>query len=61
MTEREEQEKICTQVAMDQWRRSLKRPDMQEEDRIKGALMAYKRMLFAFEILPKFDDLSVDI
>lgn len=56
MKDYEWQERVCTQVGLDAWRQSLKRPDMGEEDRIKGALMAYKRMWFALEHLPKFND-----
>lgn len=36
--------------AMDQWERSLKRPDMQERDRVMGALQAYQRQLDALVI-----------
>ncbi len=37
---------------MQQWRASLKRPDLTEEDRVKGALEAYCRQAFAIASLP---------
>jgi len=47
----EEQERICTATAISQWERSLKRPDLSERDRIRGAIEAYKRQAFAFCML----------
>ncbi len=52
LEEYERQEAICTDAAMSQWERSLKRPDMQEKDRVRGAVEAYKRQALAFRILP---------
>lgn len=40
----------CFCRAMEQWRNSLTRTDLCEEDRIKGALLAYQRQAFAIEI-----------
>lgn len=64
-------EVICFGRAMDQWRASLKRPDLTEEDRVKGAIAAYQRQAFALaalppaaatepvaEVVPVFDDLA---
>ncbi|MBO9194376.1 hypothetical protein J5277_09685 [Rhizobium sp. 16-449-1b] len=45
------QEKICTDAAMAQWEASTKRPDLSEKDRVRGAIEAYKRQAFAFEVL----------
>lgn len=42
------EEKICEDRAMDQWRASLKRPDLSEEDRVRGAIEAYQRQAYAF-------------
>jgi hypothetical protein len=44
-------ERICFDAGMSQWQRSKARPDMSEEDRVKGALLAYQRQAFAFEML----------
>lgn len=43
-------ERICFGRGMQQWRASLNRPDLSEEDRVKGALEAYCRMAFALSI-----------
>ena len=45
-------ERLCFERGMQQWRASLKRPDMTEEDRVKGALEAYCRQAFALPSLP---------
>lgn len=37
-------------VAMQKWEASLKRPDMQERDRVAGALLAYQSQLDALVI-----------
>jgi hypothetical protein len=42
----------CFDRGMEQWRASLKRPDMTEEDRVKGALDAYCRQAFALAPSP---------
>ena len=39
-------EKLSTDAAMSQWQSSLKRPDLSEEDRVKGAILAYQRQFF---------------
>jgi hypothetical protein len=44
-------ERICFDRAMEQWRASLKRPDLDEEARVKGALAAYQRQAFALSAL----------
>jgi hypothetical protein len=48
-----ETERLAFDRAMDQWRRSLKRPDLAEEDRVKGALLAYQRQIIACEMLER--------
>jgi len=45
-------ERRCFDRGMEQWRASLKRPDMTEEDRVKGALEAYCRQAFALALSP---------
>ncbi|MDW9481711.1 hypothetical protein GOB57_23980 [Sinorhizobium meliloti] len=45
-------ERVCTDRAMSQWRQSLKRSDLNEEARVRGAIEAYKRQAFAFSIAP---------
>lgn len=42
------EEKTCELRAMDQWKASLKRPDLSEEDRVRGAIEAYQRQAFVF-------------
>lgn len=42
-----ENERLAFDSALHQWRRSLKRPDLGEEDRVKGALLAYQRQIIA--------------
>lgn len=44
-------ERVSTEAAMSQWERSLKRPDLSEKDRVRGAIEAYKRQAFAFAML----------
>jgi hypothetical protein len=44
-------ERLCFDAALDQWNRSLKRPDLQEVDRVKGALLAYMRQAFALRLI----------
>lgn len=43
-------ERLCFDRALAQWKASLKRPDMSEEDRVKGALLAYQRQAFALQL-----------
>jgi hypothetical protein len=43
-------ERVSTDAAMSQWERSLKRPDLTEKDRVRGAIEAYKRQSFAFSM-----------
>lgn len=50
--EYERRERVCTDRAMAQWKQSLKRPDLDEEARVRGAVDAYKRQAFAFTISP---------
>jgi hypothetical protein len=33
-------ERLCFDAALDQWQQSLKRPDLKEQDRVKGAILA---------------------
>lgn len=44
-------ERVSTEAAMSQWERSIKRPDLSEKDRVRGAIEAYKRQAFAFAML----------
>ncbi|AXV15076.1 hypothetical protein CYG48_04805 [Neorhizobium sp. SOG26] len=57
--EYERQEAICTEAAMSQWERSLKRPDLSEKDRVRGAIEVYKRQAFAFTIMPAAQERNV--
>ena len=43
-------ERLCFDRAMLQWHSSLKRPDMSEKDRVKGALLAYQRQWLVLEV-----------
>ncbi len=43
--------RLCTQTAMRQWEASLKRPDLQEKDRVQGAIEAFIRQVIAIEML----------
>jgi hypothetical protein len=52
ISEYEREERICTDRAMAQWKQSLKRPDLDEEARVRSAIEAYKRQAFAFTISP---------
>lgn len=45
------EERICTEAAMTQWEKSLKRSDLSEKDRVRGAIEAYKRQSLAFALL----------
>lgn len=49
--EYERQEKVCKEVAMSQWERSLKRTDLDERSRVIGAIEAYKRQAFVFNVM----------
>lgn len=51
-------ERQCFDRGMEQWRASLKRPDMAEEDRVKGALLAYVSQAYALRLLPTSADMS---
>lgn len=46
-------EELAFQRALDQWRASLKRTDLKEEDRVKGALLAYQRQVLACDMLSR--------
>lgn len=48
---REEEEKLCKAAAMAQWEASLKRPDLTERDRVRGAIETYSRQAFACAVL----------
>lgn len=37
-------DKTCLDSAINQYRKSLKREDLTDEDRVVGAIQAYKRM-----------------
>ena len=50
--EYERRERICTDRAIAQWQQSLKRKDLDEEARVRGAVEAYKRQALAFTISP---------
>lgn len=43
-------ENICTAAALRQWEQSLKRPDLDEASRVRGAIEAYKRQAFALSL-----------
>lgn len=43
-------ERICFDRAMGQWRKSLLRPDLSEQDRVAGALFAYMRQQTALDL-----------
>lgn len=51
VAEYEHREQVCKDAALSQWERSLKRPDLDEKDRVTGAIEAYKRQAFAFTML----------
>lgn len=46
-----ESERICDETAMRQWEASLKRPDLAEKDRVRGAIEAFKRQAIALSVL----------
>lgn len=48
----EDDERLAYHTAMDQWERSLKRPDLSEKDRVRGALLAFSRQMLACKVLP---------
>lgn len=48
-----EAERISFERALEQWRRSLKRPDLTEKERVIGALLAYQRQAFAISSAPE--------
>jgi len=52
-TGRTVEEELCLRRAMSQWRTSLKRPDLDEESRVMGALQAYERQAFALSSLSR--------
>ncbi|MCO5144602.1 MAG: hypothetical protein M9895_00335 [Aquamicrobium sp.] len=43
-------ERVCFDRAMGQWWQSLSRPDLTDEDRVKGALHAYMRQQTALDL-----------
>lgn len=44
-------ERLAFDRGMLQWCASLKRPDLSEEDRVRGALLAYQRQALAASLL----------
>jgi hypothetical protein len=44
-------EELAMVSGMCQWKRSLKRPDLQEKDRVRGAIEAALRQMFACKML----------
>lgn len=46
-----ESERICDAAAVRQWEASLKRPDLAEKDRVRGAIEAFKRQSIALTML----------
>jgi hypothetical protein len=44
-------EKLCIDAAMHQWERSLKRPDLREKDRVRGAIDAFIRQAIALQMV----------
>jgi len=49
-------EKDCFEAGMNRWKRSLKRTDLSEEDRVKGALQAYQRQAYAIAIVARIKE-----
>jgi hypothetical protein len=45
------EERRCFARGMEQWQKSLQRPDMTERDRVAGALLAYSRQALAQTIV----------
>ena len=46
-------EKLCFDRAMDAWQQSRGRADLTEEDRVKGALLAYMRQAEAVDVMAR--------
>lgn len=46
-------EQTCEDRAISQWEASLKRPDLTEYDRVRGAIEAYQRQAFVFASMPQ--------
>jgi hypothetical protein len=53
----EDDERLAYHTAMDQWERSLKRPDLSEKDRVRGALFAFSRQMLACRIIEQMPPL----
>lgn len=47
----QEDEKVCERRAMEQWEKSLKRPDLTERDRVLGAIDAFERQAIAIGMI----------
>lgn len=43
-------ERLAFDRAMEAWAQSLKRKDLSENDRVRGALLAYQRQVIACEM-----------
>jgi hypothetical protein len=46
-----EEERLCRDRAMAQWKESLKRTDLSERDRVLGAIEAYARQAYAIALM----------
>jgi hypothetical protein len=51
------EENVCALRAMEQWTASLSRPDLSEEDRVRGAIEAYQRQAYVFNEMGEFKTL----
>lgn len=49
----DDDEKLAYHSAMDQWERSLKRKDLSEKDRVRGALFAFSRQMLACKLIER--------
>lgn len=55
------EEILCIERAMQQWEASLKRPDLSERDRVRGAIEAYTRQAFALSALPSPEPTEAEV
>jgi len=51
MTQAVSDERLCIDRAMQHWEASMKRPDLSERDRVRGAIEAFSRQMLANELL----------
>lgn len=60
LSEFHEMERACKETSLIQWEKSLKRIDLEEKDRVRGAMEAYGRQAFAYLYMmnefPRMDD-----